>query len=94
MDLSARSDCVIVQWDDQCVVYHRPSGQTHFINAATVGILDMLSSGAESADALVDRLSATNDSQDQAAVRKHVVSLLFRLDELGLIERVSSADAA
>jgi PqqD family protein of HPr-rel-A system len=83
----------MAQWDDQVVVFHRPSGLTHFINASMGQLLAELSAGPCPTELLVDQFIGGPDSYGQSEVRDHVLSLLFRLEELGLIERVVAADA-
>ena len=83
----------MAQWDDQVVVFHRPSGLTHFINASMAQLLADLSAGPCQTELLVDQFIGDPDSYGQFEVRDHVLSLLFRLEELGLIERSVAADA-
>jgi PqqD family protein of HPr-rel-A system len=90
---AAKSDCALTQWDDQVVVFHRPSGLTHFINASMAQLLENLSAGPCHTELLVDRFIGNPDSYGTSEVRDHVLSLLFRLEELGLIKRVVAADA-
>jgi len=86
------SDCVLAQWGDQVVVFHRPSGQTHFINSAMAQLLADLSGSSGELEALTDRFAGAHGLQDRALVRHHVLSLLLRLEELGLMERLRRAN--
>jgi PqqD family protein of HPr-rel-A system len=90
---AAKSDCALAQWDDHVVVFHRPSGLTHFINASMAQLLTDVSAGPCHTELLVDRFIDDPDSFGPPEVRDHVLSLLFRLEELGLIERVVAVDA-
>jgi PqqD family protein of HPr-rel-A system len=83
----------MAQWDDQVVAFHRPSGLTHFINASMAQMLAHLSAGPCPTEVLVDQFIDDPDSYGQSEVRDHVLSFLFRLEELGLIERIVAADA-
>lgn len=90
---AAQSDCALAQWDDQVIVFHRPSGLTHFINASMAQLLADLSAGPCSTELLVDHFIGDPDSSGPSEVRDHVLSLLFRLEELGLITRTVATDA-
>lgn len=91
---ATRSDYALAQWDEQVVVFHRPSGLTHFINASTSQLLADLSASPCDTDSLVDRFVADPNTQASPDVRDQILTLLFRLEELGLIERVAAANAA
>lgn len=59
-------------WSDGHVLYHRPSGKTHFLNEAGAALLrELLANPAETFDA------------DPA-----LQGLLLRFETLGLVERV------
>ncbi len=70
------------------VVYHRPSGKTHFLNAVTASLLkDVLlqpKNSVEAAEDLADRQAAAVGGDFLAAVR----ASLEHLEHLGLVERV------
>jgi PqqD family protein of HPr-rel-A system len=77
-------------YDDNFVLFHRPSGQTHFINAVTAVLLcDVLSeprSARAAAQALVEAQHATDDPDYEP----HVLGLILRLEELGLVRRIAA----
>lgn len=56
-------------------------------------LLADLSAGPCKTEGLVDRFIGDPDSFGPTEVRDHVLSLLFRLEELGLVERAVAADA-
>ena len=64
-------------WDDDCVLFHRPSGKTHFINAPTAQLLRVLQSSPLTFDEICAQVHL-----DAADTRE----LLSRLDELGLVQ--------
>lgn len=76
------------EWDGEFVAYHGPSGRTHLLNAASelliTRVLRNPRTGTESAVELAALLGVTASDEFVTGV----VSLLFRLDELGLIEAV------
>lgn len=60
-------------WPDGEVLYHRPSGKTHFLNA----------SGAELLRQLLAAPGQSFEADDA------LLELLLRMEALGLVERVS-----
>lgn len=83
-------DLAWVEHGDQVVVYHRPSGQTHFLNASAalllIEVLVRPSTLDEAAAALSERAGPPSP-----AMRERVRQLVLRFEELGLIERVRAA---
>lgn len=80
-----------IRWDDQCAIYHRPSGQTHFVNLSTEHLLAVVLRSPAGLEDIVQALNGLPGAQDAPLAPQQVVSLLMRLDELGLIERVGVA---
>jgi PqqD family protein of HPr-rel-A system len=80
-------DLAWAELDGDFVVYHRPSGKTHFLNPATASLLqDVLTqwcSAPEAAAALADRQGAAVDD----VFSKGVAEALLRLEYAGLVER-------
>ena len=86
-------DLVWADFNDQFVVFHRPSGQTHFLNeSAAVLLIDVLASPTtldEAARALLgdpDQASAPDDPPRE--LRERVLRMLVRFEELGLVQRI------
>jgi len=80
-------DLVWVPFGDDVVVYHRPSGKTHFLNAVTALLLKEVllepKSSLEAAEELAARQASLAGSDFVAAVR----ASLEHLEHLGLAER-------
>ncbi|GMU68273.1 MAG: hypothetical protein AMXMBFR37_06060 [Steroidobacteraceae bacterium] len=74
-------------WDDLAVLYHRPSGKTHFINASTAFLLEHLVDTPVGIEAATQALAAAQGAVADEALREEVAATLLRLEELGLIER-------
>jgi len=68
------------------VLYHRPTGKTHFINAAMAAVLDRLTD-ATTAQALAVRIAEWQDATPDAEAVRDVSAMLATLEELGLVER-------
>lgn len=74
-------------WDDgDQVAYHRPSGLTHLVNAATVMLVTVLLTDALDADTIARSFAPDRDAS-WAEHLSGIVAMLERLEQLGLIER-------
>ena len=75
-------------WDDDYVVYHPGSGDTHLLDASRYLLLIHL--GREPAPAVViaERLAVQLELPDDAEFTEKIESLLSDLYGLGLIEKV------
>jgi len=69
------------------VIYHGPSGKTHFVNASTAFLLEH---GLDPPATVESAAQAVAEARGVAAddeLRADVSDTLLRLEELGLIER-------
>ncbi len=80
------------RWDEETIVYHVPSGETHLLNELSAAALESLSHRPASADELAKRLAEALDLEVDATLRDQLAQLLEQFDERGLIEPVD-ADA-
>ncbi len=82
-------DCLWAGWDGNFVLFHRPSGRTHFVNAATALLLQrVLASPRDAASASLE-LTAAQHAGHSPEFLRHVEDLLVRLEDLGLVTRVA-----
>jgi PqqD family protein of HPr-rel-A system len=75
------------EFEDAYVVYHRPSGRTHFLNAATADLLDHVLTAPRTARAAAEELAAREGAVGDSAFFAAVAESLSHLEHLGLIER-------
>ena len=80
-------DLVWSQLGDTYVAYHRPSGRTHFFNAATADLIEHVLGVPRTVRAAADELAAREEAAADAAFVAAVADTLARLAHLGLIER-------
>ena len=73
-------------WDDEHVVYHVNSGDTHRLNAAGARALQLLITAPHTAPELAESLRDEFPGETQASVLVIVGELVERLERLGLIE--------
>jgi PqqD family protein of HPr-rel-A system len=76
-----------VEFEEILIVFHRASGKTHFLNATSACILDLLSDGSTSLSAIVEGLSFQFNAEFNSTISEQVGHHLQRLEALGLVER-------
>ncbi len=80
-------DILWAEWDDDYVAYHRPSGKTHFLNASSALLLTEILVEAKDAASVTKLLSPSGDLDISRERVEQVMSMLARLEHLGLVER-------
>jgi PqqD family protein of HPr-rel-A system len=75
-------------WKDQHVVYHCQSGDTHLLNELAARTLRRLVEEPVEPEALVLHVAAALELEADSQLRRHIRELLFRFEELGLVDRV------
>jgi PqqD family protein of HPr-rel-A system len=80
-------ELVWARFDDEYVAYHRPSGKTHYLNAAAATLLTKVLAEPKSAAAAADDLAVAQDAPGDGAFFGEVADLLQHLEHLGLVER-------
>lgn len=75
-------------WPDGCALYHRPSGQTHFVNEATTALLVEVLSTPKTLREASDELTAALGKEHEAQPLDLLAGSLGRLEALGLVRRV------
>jgi len=82
---SDSSQYLSVMYDDTHLVYFKPSGETHFLNFLSFGLIDVLSEKSLTIDGLheliQDRFSLTADDIPKSLL----ISTLAELDLAGLV---------
>jgi PqqD family protein of HPr-rel-A system len=77
-------DLTWVHWPDGAAVFHRPSGKTHFLNPASVLLLDQLARRSLTSREAGLWLAQHQRAQADAGYLVQVQSILFRFGQLGL----------
>lgn len=78
-------------WESGHVLYHRPSGQTHFLNDGTALLLQRCLLEPRDAEDAARTLAALQNARPDPQFLGHVADLLLHLEHLGLIEAVQDA---
>lgn len=71
-------------------LYHRLSGQTHFVNDSTLLLLQRCLIDPKDADEAAQLLAGLQDVEPAPELIEGVRRLLPRLEQLGLVERLDS----
>jgi PqqD family protein of HPr-rel-A system len=85
------SDTQLIQrdWDDEVVIYHPESGDTHLLNPAAVEMLQVLEQGPASAKALGEHIASRFNVPLDGKLRDQVEETLAGLSRVGLVEKIS-----
>lgn len=87
-----RDDLRWAEFDGRFVLYHRRSGQTHFLNAASAVLLQDILVDEVDLDAACRAITPALDGDASAPIDpdrlRYMLGLLERFEELGLVERV------
>ena len=75
-------------WSDVSFVFDPSSGQTHFLNEVSVGIIDVLRRGPLPAPLLADRIRERYAIDEDERLLDAIVNALDQMDALGLVEQL------
>lgn len=98
--LSTEADSRLVNWrsrpqdeiawaefDDDFVAFHRPSGKTHFLNAASYALLNDVLVEPKSLSEILEVFSPDESEENADAYVEQMTEMLTHIEALGLIER-------
>lgn len=74
------------QWDDECVLYHAASGDTHLLDPAGAKVLQAMQDSPKTLADLLEDLGDSNDVETTQRLSVYIESLLAKLHRLGVIE--------
>ena len=86
---SVADDTIVwTRWDgDRFIAFHRPSGITHFLNAASAVLIRELLVEPAGADSVARAFERANEDADWDAHLAEITAMLEHLEHLGLIQR-------
>lgn len=85
--VSEAGDILWAQWDEDFIAFHRPSGKTHLLNAASEALLTHILVEPKSTTEVVRELSGDEDGALDEGLVAEIDQLLMHLEEIGLVER-------
>ena len=86
---SPPADAIVwTSWDDdQFIAYHRPSGITHFLNAASAALITELLIEPSDAETIARAFEPAIGDSDWDEHLDEIIGMLVHLEHLGLIRR-------
>lgn len=84
----SQDEFVWAHFDADYIAFHRPSGKTHFLNAASYRLIGEVLNEARNLDAIVAEFVTEEDNRDLAAYVEQMKAMLDHLESLGLVDRV------
>lgn len=81
------------RWGDEYVVFHAPSGKTHFLNASGALILQLLSHDESDVGRVAAEIGRRTATTVDDALIKQVQQAMLRFEHLGLLSRGRSTPA-
>lgn len=85
---TAPDDIVWTGWNDEWVAFHRPSGRTHFLNAASKRLISEILLEPLDLPGILDEFGRVQDRNQQQLQSEEMFSMLERFDHLGLIDKL------
>lgn len=80
-----------MDWDDVLILYQASAGKTHFLNATSAFVLDLLGEAPSNLGAICEALSREVDDELTVDQVKQLRSHIQRLEELGLVARSAAS---
>jgi PqqD family protein of HPr-rel-A system len=84
---TAPCDLLWAEFDGEYVVYHLPSGKTHFVNSATAMLIRQVLTVPLDAVAAAEDLAQRENATVEASFLSSVAASLEQLEHLGLVRR-------
>lgn len=78
---------VWAEFGDDCVLFHRPSGKTHFVNQTTRELLSAMQHRSMTTAQIALAYGAEGGSVADAAADEQITATLLRFEALGLLRR-------
>jgi PqqD family protein of HPr-rel-A system len=75
------------EFDDEFVIYHAPSGKTHFLNSGSGYLLRNLLERPHTLSEIVLQFSPEGEREDHSSRDGVIADTLLYFEELGLVER-------
>ena len=75
-------------WDDEFIVHHTGSGDTHHLNPAAAEVLQTLQTTSATTEELTARVASSLEVRLDKALMLYIEEVLTKLKRSGVIERV------
>lgn len=84
------SQYLAVEYDDTHLVYFKPSGDTHFLNFLSFGMVEAVSAGPLTEAEIFQEMLTRYSLSDQELPKNLITTTLADLDQAGLVSPVSN----
>ena len=84
---SNAADCVWANYPDSYAVFHRPSGKTHFLNAAGYRLITEILERPGDTASIAAELAVAGAEESSPLNVDEVHAMLVRFEYLGLVDR-------
>lgn len=84
--VASNADLLWHVWDDETVVYHRRSGDTHILNPLSAVVLEFLDQRAATCSQIVEHVADYFELKADDELLQKMEECLSRFDQVGLIE--------
>lgn len=84
------SELHFAHWGDDVVLFHEGSGFTHLVNSVGAMLLREVLVKPMTLDGAIESLAAAQNAQADEPFASQVAELIYRLETLGLIERITA----
>ena len=78
-------ELALLEFDDDFVAFHRPSGKTHLLNAASHFLIFGILAEARDFDTIAEMVADGAGTDDEFVAR--LAAMLERFEDLGMVER-------
>lgn len=79
----------IAEWDDQAVVYHSLSGETHHLNGFALETLNLIQIGPFTLNSLVESALKIFEVEDKTELEQYIKQMIYQFESLGFIELIN-----
>ncbi|MBE0437999.1 MAG: HPr-rel-A system PqqD family peptide chaperone [Methylomicrobium sp.] len=76
----------IAEWDDQIIVYHSLSGETHYLNDFAAEALKLIQLGPFTLNSLVEDALKIFEVEDKKELEQPIKQIINQFESLGFVE--------
>jgi PqqD family protein of HPr-rel-A system len=80
-------------WDDECVIYHQLTGETHLVNGIGAEIFKLISEKTATRTQLLENLDSVFELESNFDVEGFLDNLILQYQKLGLLDMMENSPA-
>ncbi len=82
------SDLLLANWEDENIVYHPLSGETHQMDVFSVSVLELLIEGQRTEQQLLNDICQLHSIETRSKIHDLLIQVVNTFDKAGLIQPV------